>query len=168
MGLNKRMLTVSENDNLNWYKVVRPLLPVCPSQDEEAFPRRSLSHVWLFVTPWTVARQTTLSLEFPRQDYWSQYCHFLLQGLFWTQGSNLPLLHLLQWQKDSLPLHHLGSPSWSHYPVLYLSPTSEGSTFILVKKIKSHKRDYRVSNFNAKFKNFLNCFRKMWPQFILL
>ena len=28
----------------------------------------------------------------------------------------------------------------------------ERSTFILVKKIKSHKRDYRVSNFNAKFK----------------
>ena len=30
-----------------------------------------LSHVWLFVTPWTVANQTLLSMEFSRQEYWS-------------------------------------------------------------------------------------------------
>ena len=36
-------------------------------------------------------------------------CHFLLQGIFPTQGSNLHLLCLLHWQADSLPLHHLGS-----------------------------------------------------------
>ena len=34
-------------------------------------------------------------------------CHFLLQGIFLMQGSNL---HLLHWQADSLPLSHLGSP----------------------------------------------------------
>ena len=33
--------------------------------------------------------------------------HFLLQGIFPTQGSNLCLLH---WQVDSLLLSHLGSP----------------------------------------------------------
>ena len=31
-------------------------------------------------------------------------CHFLLQGIFPTQGCNLPLLHLLPWQVDFLPL----------------------------------------------------------------
>ena len=31
----------------------------------------SLSHVWLFATPWTVARQAPLSTGFPRQEYWS-------------------------------------------------------------------------------------------------
>ena len=36
-------------------------------------------------------------------------CHFLLQGIFPTQGSNLHLLHLLHWQEDSLQLRHLGS-----------------------------------------------------------
>ena len=41
-------------------------------------------------------------------------CHFLLQGIFPTQGSNLNLLHLLHWQVDSLPLHHLGSPLYIH------------------------------------------------------
>ena len=30
-----------------------------------------LSHVWLFVTPWTVAHQAPLSMGFPRQEYWS-------------------------------------------------------------------------------------------------
>ena len=30
-----------------------------------------LSHVRLFVTPWTVARQAPLSMGFPRQEYWS-------------------------------------------------------------------------------------------------
>ena len=34
-------------------------------------------------------------------------CHFLLQGIFPTQGSSADLLH---WQVDSLPLSHLGSP----------------------------------------------------------
>ena len=30
-----------------------------------------LSHVWLFATPWTVACQAPLSLEFSSQEYWS-------------------------------------------------------------------------------------------------
>ena len=30
-----------------------------------------LSHVWLFVTPWTVALQAPLSMGFSRQEYWS-------------------------------------------------------------------------------------------------
>ena len=31
-------------------------------------------------------------------------CHFLLQGIFLSQASNLCLLHLLYWQAGSLPL----------------------------------------------------------------
>ena len=30
-----------------------------------------LGHVWLLVTPWTVACQAALSMEFSRQEYWS-------------------------------------------------------------------------------------------------
>ena len=30
-----------------------------------------LSHVWLFATPWTIAYEAPLSMEFSRQDYWS-------------------------------------------------------------------------------------------------
>ena len=57
-----------------------------------------LSHVRLLGIPWTVARQASLSMEFSRQEYWSG-CHFLLQGIFPTQGSNLHLLFLLHWQE---------------------------------------------------------------------
>ena len=32
---------------------------------------KSLSHVQLFATPWTVAHQTPLSMGFSRQEYWS-------------------------------------------------------------------------------------------------
>ena len=32
---------------------------------------QSLSRVQVFVTPWTVAHQATLSMGFPRQEHWS-------------------------------------------------------------------------------------------------
>ena len=38
-------------------------------------------------------------------------CHFLLQGIFPTQGWKRHLLHRLHLQVDSLPLHHLVSTS---------------------------------------------------------
>ena len=59
------------------------------------------SHVWLFATPWTVARQTLLSMEFSRQES-KVGCHFLFQGIFPTQGLNLHVLHFLHWEADSL------------------------------------------------------------------
>ena len=45
-------------------------------------------------------------------------CHFLLQGIFPTQGSNPGLLHLLQRQEDSLPLHHVLAHWYSFQSVL--------------------------------------------------
>ena len=32
---------------------------------------KSLSHVWLFATPWTIAHQVPLTMGFFRQEYWS-------------------------------------------------------------------------------------------------
>ena len=45
------------------------------------------SCVWIFAPPWAVARRTPLSMEFSRQEYWSE-SSFLLQGMFLTQGLN--------------------------------------------------------------------------------
>ena len=39
--------------------------------EADVFLEQSLSHVQLFVTPWTVACQAPLSLGFPRQEYQS-------------------------------------------------------------------------------------------------
>ena len=60
---------------------------------------------WLSAPPWTVAHQCPLSIGFPSKNT-GVGCHFLLQGIFPTQGSNL---YLLDWQADSLPLSHLRS-----------------------------------------------------------
>ena len=67
-----------------------------------------LNCILLFATPWTVAHQGPLSMEFSRQDYWSGL-PFPTPGHFLIQGSNPHLLSLLHWQVDSLPLSHLGS-----------------------------------------------------------
>ena len=68
-----------------------------------------LSCARLFVTPWTVTCQVPLSMGFSRQEHWSG-CHFLLQGIFPTQGSNSSLLHLLYWQTGALPAEPTGNP----------------------------------------------------------
>ena len=43
---------------------------------------KSLSHVRLFATPWTVARQAPLSVGFSSQEYWS--------GLLFPPPGDLP------------------------------------------------------------------------------
>ena len=69
-------------------------------------PTQSQSRVWLFATPWTVARETPLSVEFPRQEYWNV--------LPFPPPGDLPnpgLLRLLYWQ--AVPP---GKPNWEQGP----------------------------------------------------
>ena len=84
------------------------------------------SCVRLFVTPWIVVCQASLSMEFCRQEYWS--------GLPFPTPGDLPhsgitnshlfcLLHLLHWQADSLTLSHLGNPTPEGYIVAIDEPT---------------------------------------------
>ena len=47
-----------------------------------------------FATPWTIAHQVLCSWGFSGKNTGVD-CHFFLQGIFLTQGSNLCLLHLL-------------------------------------------------------------------------
>ena len=63
---------------------------------------KSLSRVRLFATPWTVAYQAPLSMEFSRQEYWSGL-PFPSPGIFPTQGSNPGLLHCRQTLLPSEP-----------------------------------------------------------------
>ena len=53
---------------------------------------KSLSRVGLSVTPWTVAYQAPPPWDFPGGST-GVGCHFLLQGIFPTQGWNLGLLY---------------------------------------------------------------------------
>ena len=64
-----------------------------------------LSRVRLFAIPWTVARQAPLSMDSPGKNT-GVGCHFLFQGIFPTQVSNLGLLHC---RRTLYPLSHQGS-----------------------------------------------------------
>ena len=74
-----------------------------PARPLESYVLSHVSCVQLFVTLWTVARQTPLSMGFSRQEYWSGLPCFPL-GIFPTLELNPHLLCLLHWQVDSLPL----------------------------------------------------------------
>ena len=69
----------------------------------------SLSRVRLFATPWTVARQAPLSVQFSRQEYWSGF-PFPPPGDLPDTGME-PTSPVLQ--ADSLPPSHQGSPTWT-------------------------------------------------------
>ena len=73
---------------------------------------QSLSCVRLFATPesWVPLYARFLCTWNSLGKDTGVGCHFLLQGLFPTQGLNRYLLCLLQWQADSLPLSHQGRP----------------------------------------------------------
>ena len=58
------------------------------------------------VTPWTAARQASLSMELPRQEYWSGL-PLTSPGDLSNPGIKMHLLYLLHWWLGSLPLYHL-------------------------------------------------------------
>ena len=70
----------------------------------------TLTHVWLFATPWTLAPQAPLSMRFSRREYWSGL-PFSSPGIFLIKGSNPSVSCLLHWQLDSLPVLPTGKPS---------------------------------------------------------
>ena len=63
--------------------------------NEELYWVELLSRVRLFAAPWTVAYQASPSMGFPGKNT-GVGSHFLLQGIFLTQGSN-PGLHHCRW-----------------------------------------------------------------------
>ena len=86
---------------------------------------KSLNCIQLFRTLRTVACQAPLSWGFPGKST-GVGCHFLLQEIFPTQGSNSRLFYLLHWQVDSLSLCYLGSlialsifSYFTHFPYSY-------------------------------------------------
>ena len=83
---------------LNWTSFILHISIIIPC----VLCAQSLSHVWLFATPWTVAHQDPLSMSFLRQEYWN-WLSFPSPGDLPNPGikSTYPEL-----QMDSLPLSH--------------------------------------------------------------
>ena len=105
------------------------------------------SHVWLFVTLWTVAHQVPLSMGFSRQEYWNGL-PFLPPGDLPDPGIQPHLLCFLHWQADSSPL----APPWKPY--------TKDSTLCF------HKKVFYISTFLSiflqmsapKYRNHIICF----------
>ena len=78
-----------------------------------------LSHVRLFVTPWTAACQTPLTMEYSRQEYWS--------GKPFPSPGDLPNPGIKPgshtWQADSLPYEPPGKPIYLYGGTLNQSRT---------------------------------------------
>ena len=75
--------------------------PNCPGQIENSTcvcvcvcVLSHFSPVWLFATPWTEPSRLLRPWDSPGKNT-GVGCHFLLQGIFLTQGLNLSLLHVL-------------------------------------------------------------------------
>ena len=82
-------------------------------QKKERKKVKSLSHVQLFATLWTVAHQAPLSMGFSRPEYWS--------GLPCPPPGDLPNPGTEPMapvssasQVDSLPISHWGSPRYTY------------------------------------------------------
>ena len=91
----------------------KELTPILLKLFQKIADERMLPNLFqLFVTPWTVARQSPRSMGFPKQKYWS--------GLPFPSPGDLP--DPVIEPVDSLPLRYLGSQ--------YMSTVLEGRSIL--------------------------------------
>ena len=95
--------------------------------DAEELRLLLLSHVQLFVTPWTVAPRLLCLWDSPGKNT-GVGCHFLLQGIFLAQEWNP---HLLHWRVDSLLLSHWEPQGTQEGQQIGSKPTIDRETMFL-------------------------------------
>ena len=93
---------------------------------------QSLSRVWLFVTPWSVAREAPLSIGFSRQESWS--------GLPFPSPGDFPHPEIKPlssaFRADSLPSEPPGKPTELLKQFKYFMATGQGNlSFLLTKQM---------------------------------
>ena len=79
-----------------------------------------LCHVWFFATPWTIACQAPLTMEFSRQEYWS--------GVPFPSPGNHPNPGIEPWspalQVDSLLSYLPGKPKTQPWIWVNMNPST--------------------------------------------
>ena len=84
---------------------------------------RRFSHVPLFATSWTIARQAPLSMGFSRHEYWSGR-PFPSPGDLPNSGTEPASLHLLHWQAQFFPTLSLPVGCFLARKTLLVAPRS--------------------------------------------
>ena len=117
---------------------------------------KSLSHVRLFMTPWTAAHQAPPSMGFSRQEYWSGlplpspiYCYIQVDGFFFFTSAaqrnhqNRQVQVPPHWGVMPIPFLCLASILTNHFSMS--SPTCYAMSvivnFMLEKKKKSRSTE---------------------------
>ena len=83
-----------------------PIAPIswCSQEEMIPYPLKWYLYLWL-----RLVHACSVTQDFLGKNT-GVGCHFLLQGIFLTQGSSPSLLKLLHWQVDSLPPGPPGKP----------------------------------------------------------
>ena len=108
---NKIQLYVLYRKHSLDFKIINYCVYVCVCSVAQSYPT-----LW---APMDYTCQESCSWNFPDENT-GVSCHFLLQGIFLTQGLNPHLLYLLHWQADFWSLCHLRS-SFSLLPLTFPS-----------------------------------------------
>ena len=125
-----------------------------PKSSSWKLKRQSLSRVWLFAMPWTVAHQAPLPMGFSRQEYWS--------GLPFPSPGDLPSPGLPYCSQILHHLSHQGSPrilEWAAYPPPIFAVV--GPTLYLTWEEKEKPPDRSSHTFNLP--KYLICSLSSFP-----
>ena len=111
---------------------------------------QSLSHVWLFVTPYTVTCQAPLCMEFSRQEYWSGLPFPSPGDLPDSLDERTPRIEPASpaLQVDSLPLSHMGSCCI----ILCIYSTKQIWDVIQLKEQKTKRNNQKNLKWDPKWK----------------
>ena len=99
---------------------------------------KSLSHVWLFETPWTVAHQAPPSMELSRQEYWS--------GLPFPSPGDLP---------D--PGSQGSDPGLPHCRQTLYHLSHQGIPIGIISRVTIYSLDLLLSQFGTVYCSSSNC-----------
>ena len=127
------------------------------------------SHVWFFVTPWTVAHQAPLSMRFSQEECWS--------GLPCPPPEDLPdsgiepMSPVSCLQVDSLLLSHQGSPLCAYTKsyfgnIFHLKASLEKALKLCLSIRSTHSSSFLIEEPGWKTAFIFTWGGQRWPQIV--